>query len=204
MITSATLQRLAPNCKNPEAHAQALEVARRTSTVTTPARLAYFIGQVCVETGGFTRLIENMRYTSPERLDAIFSAVKGLDDARRLIDAGEQAIANRVYANRIGNGDEASGDGWRFRGSGYKQLTGRYNYAEIGKLIGLDLERNPAMARAPDTAAKIAFAFWDAHGCSPLADAGDIEEITKIVNGPAKLGLKERREATEKALQIWR
>jgi len=203
MITTATLQRLAPKCKNPAVHAEALEAARKTSTVTTQARLAHFIGQVFVETAGFTRLVENLKYTSPDRLDEVFKSVKGAEDARNLIQLGEQAIANRVYANRLGNGDEASGDGWRYRGSGYKQLTGRYNYQHIGEIVGLNLVGNPEMARAPAMAARIAFAFWDAHACSTLADAGDIEAITETVNGPAKLGLAERRAATLEAFKVW-
>jgi len=203
MITTATLKQIAPNCKNPELHAAGLETARRLSTVTTPRRLAHFIGQVFVETAGFTRLSENLKYTSPERLDAVFKSVNGVDDARVLIRLGEQAIANRVYANRLGNGDEASGDGWRYRGSGYKQLTGLYNYTVIGEIVGLDLVGNPDQAREPAMAARIAFAFWDAHACSSLADAGDIEAITEAVNGPAKLGLAERRAATKTALKIW-
>jgi len=146
-----------------------------------------------------------MNYRNPERLDALFSRVKGTEDAKALIAKGPQAIANRVYGGRadLGNGDEASGDGWKFRGSGYKQLTGRYNYREMGKLIGLDLENNPDWVRVNPTAAKVAFAFWDAKHCSPLADAGDIEGITERVNGPAKLALAERRAATARALDIW-
>ena len=148
---------------------------------------------------------ENLNYRNPERLDAVFSRVKGTEDAKALIAKGPQAIANRVYGGRadLGNGDEASGDGWRYRGSGYKQLTGRFNYREMGKLIGLDLENHPDWVRVNPTAAKVAFAFWDAKKCSPMADVGDIEGITERVNGPAKLGLVERRAATARALDIW-
>lgn len=204
MITTETLHKFAPKIKDAEVHAQALEMARKTSSVDTPRRLCHFMGQIYVETGGFTRMVENLNYKNPERLDAIFSAVKGIQDARTLIAAGPEAIANRVYAKRLGNGDEASGDGWRYRGSGYKQLTGRANYRDIGALVKLPIEEDPEMARAPQSAALIAFKFWDVRGCSPLADKGDVEGVTAKINGPAKLGLTERREATLRALGIWK
>ena len=203
MITAETLRKFAPNIKDAEVHASALEAARQGSSLTTPRRLCHFLGQIFVETGGFTRMTENLNYKTPERLDGIFSAVKGTDDARALIQKGPEAIANRVYANRNGNGDEASGDGWKYRGSGYKQLTGRANYRDIGAIVGLDLENHPEMARTPQDAARVAVAFWEARKCSPLADAGDVEGVTEKVNGPAKLGLDERREATLRALEIW-
>jgi putative chitinase len=203
MITADTLSRFARRIVNPEEHAAALETVRVTSSVTTAQRLCHFLGQVYVETAGFTAMEENLNYRDPERLDAIFSAVHGVDDAKALIARGPEAIANRVYANRLGNGNEASGDGWRYRGSGYKQLTGRSNYRSIGALIGMDLEGQPKLARDPAGAAQVAFAFWDARGCSPLADVGDIDEITERVNGPAKLGLTERRDATMRAMDIW-
>lgn len=203
MITAEKLTQFAPRIKNAQQHAEALEKARQASSVNTPRRLCAFLGQIYVETGGFTTMEENLNYRDAARLDAIFSAVKGTADAQALIAKGPQAIANRVYANRIGNGDEASGDGWRYRGSGYKQLTGRANYRSIGQSIAMDLENNPDWARSPDTAAKVAYAFWDARNCSPLADAGDIEGITERINGPARLGLAERRDATLKAMDIW-
>lgn len=204
MITAETLRKFAPKLKDPEMHASALEDARKTSSVTTPRRLCHFMGQIFVETGGFARMEENLNYRDPARLDAIFSAVHGVEDARALIKKGPEAIANRVYANRLGNGDEASGDGWRYRGSGYKQLTGRSNYREIGHIVHLDLEGNPELAREPEAAARVAFAFWDARQCSPLADNGDVEGVTEKVNGPAKLGLAERRDVTLRALGIWK
>lgn len=203
MITADALSRFAPRIKQADVHAATLEKARQASSVNTPRRLCHFMGQVFVETAGFTVLEENLRYKDPQRLDMIFSAVKGRADAQGLIALGPEAIANRVYANRLGNGDEASGDGWRYRGSGYKQLTGRSNYRTIGGIIKLDIESNPELVRAPETAAQVAFAFWDASGCSPLADAGDVEGITQKVNGPARLGLAERQDATLRAMDIW-
>lgn len=204
MITTQTLRKFAPKIKQPEVHASALEAARQTSSVSTPRRLCHFMGQIFVETGGFASMVENMNYRDPQRLDALFKAVRGIADARALIKLGPQAIANRVYANRLGNGNEASGDGWRYRGSGYKQLTGRSNYREIGALVGQDIESDPELAREPGTAAEIAFAFWDARNCSPLADVGDVEGVTVKINGTAKVGLPERRLATSRALGIWK
>lgn len=203
MITADALSRFATRIKQADVHAAALEKARQASSVNTPRRLCHFMGQVYVETAGFTVLEENLRYKDPQRLDMIFSAVKGTADAQALIALGPEAIANRVYANRLGNGDEASGDGWRYRGSGYKQLTGRSNYRTIGGIIKLDIESNPELVREPETSARVAFAFWDASGCSPLADAGDVEGITQKINGPARLGLAERQDATLRAMDIW-
>lgn len=204
MITPETLRRFAPKSRMPDAHARALEAARIHSSVDTPRRLCHFMGQVFVETGSIAHMIENLNYRNPARLDAIFRAVRGIADAKALIARGPEAIANRVYANRLGNGNEASGDGWRYRGSGYKQLTGRANYRNIGCMVGIDLEGDPELAREPEAAARVAFAFWDACRCSPLADAGDAETITARINGPARLGLAERRQATLRAMAIWR
>ena len=189
MIATDTLRRFAPSSRMPDVHARALEAARVGSSV---------------ETGGIAHMVENLNYRNAARLDAIFRSVRCIADAKALIARGPEAIANRVYANRLGNGDEASGDGWRYRGSGYKQLTGRANYRDIGRIVGLDLEAHPDLAREPESAARIAFAFWDARGCSSLADAGDVEGVTARINGPAMLGLAERRRATLRAMSIWR
>lgn len=204
MITIDTLLRFAPRIRDVELQAQALEKARQVSSVTSFRRLCHFMGQVYVETGGLRCMAESLKYKDPARLDALFSAVDGIADARALIARGEEAIANRVYARRIGNGNEASGDGWRYRGSGYKQLTGRSNYREIGEIVGMDLEANPEQAREYVTAARVAFAFWDSRKCSAFADIGDTEGVTRMINGPALVGLAERRAATGRALGIWK
>jgi putative chitinase len=204
MITAEKLARFVPSARpTAAAHAEALEAARHGSSLNTTRRVAAFLGQIFVETGGFTAMVENLNYKDPARLDGLFRAVNGLADARALIDRGPAAIANRVYANRIGNGNEASGDGWRYRGSGHKQLTGRANYKEIGRLVGLDLEGTPELAREIKTSALVAVRFWDARKCSDEADAGDIEGVTRLINGPGLAGLAERRKATDRALRIW-
>jgi putative chitinase len=202
MITEQLLRAIAPRGTHHAMHAAALEAARLRSSVNSPARLAAFLGQVVVETGGLVSMAENLGYRTPAVLLRNFRAVRDLADARRLIELGPEAIANRVYANRLGNGDEASGDGWRYRGSGYKQLTGRSNYRNFGRLLRLCLQGHVEQARRPIDAAQIAFAFWDAQQCSPLADQADIGRITACINGPAKLGLADRRLATEQALAL--
>lgn len=203
MITQATLLQFAPNAANAAVQAPALEAARLSSSVTTPQRLCHFMGQIFVESAGLCRMEENLNYRDPARLCALFKAVKDTADAAALIAQGPQAIANRVYANRLGNGSEASGDGWMFRGSGYIQLTGRDNYTRFGAKVGMDLCGAPDQVRQPITAARIAFAFWDATGCSPLADSGDVEGITRCINGPAEAGLQDRRDATAHAMNVW-
>lgn len=203
MITADKLRQFAPQAGDVTAHAAALEAARLNSTVNTPQRLCHFLGQIYVESAHFTRMEENLNYRDPARLASLFRAVKDTADAAALIAQGPQAIANRVYANRLGNGDEASGDGWRYRGSGYIQLTGRDNYRKFGNKVNMDLVDNPDLVRQPPTAARVAFAYWDATGCSPLADAGDVEGITQNVNGPALAGLADRRAATAHAMDVW-
>jgi putative chitinase len=203
MITAEKMRQFAPDSPNIDERAEALEAARLNSSITTELRLCHFLGQIYVESGGLRRLEENLNWRDAERLDKLFTAVRGVADATALIARGPEAIGNRIYANKLGNGNEASGDGWLYRGSGYIQLTGRSNFRRIGDLIGIDLEANPDFARHPTTAAQVAFAFWDARHCSPLADVGDIEGITERINGPAMLGLAERREAADRAMDIW-
>ena len=202
MITTALLRVVAPRCREPGLHAGALERARLGSqTLNTPRRLAHFLGQVLVETAGLTELVENLAYRTPERLDAVFEAVRGTADAAALIRRGPEAIANRVYGGRLGNGPESSGDGWAFRGSGYPHLTGRYNYAKMQRELkladlGIDIVSRPDQAREPVTSALIAVRFFDLGGCAAFADAGSVERMTRYWNGPAMAGLSERRAAT--------
>jgi putative chitinase len=104
---------------------------------------------------------------------------------------GPRAIASLVYANRIGNGAEKSGDGWTYRGRGFIQLTGRKNYAEFGAALGVSLEQIPSLAADPIHAARIAGRFWQTRGCNDMADVLNQVGITRAING-GLTGLKER------------
>lgn len=170
--------------------------------ISTLNRVAALLGQLGVESSRLTRMTENLNYRDPARLDAMFSAVRGVDDAKALIAKGPQAIANRVYANRLGNGDEASGDGWRYRGAGGIQCTGKSNHAAFGRVVGMAVEDVPAFLATPTGAIEVTGWFWTIHGLNALADGYRITDITRIVNGPAMAGLNERIALTKRAREM--
>lgn len=154
--------------------------------VDSDARRAHLIGQCAHESGGFRRRIENLNY-SAARLEEIFSKYFKPSECAAFARQ-PQKIANRVYADRIGNGDEASGDGWAYRGRGWIQLTGRDNYRVYGGRIGVDLESDPAAAEDPARAWLIAAVYMAdrRRGGKTLlewADLGEDEEVTRGVNG---------------------
>jgi putative chitinase len=167
-------------------------------------RAAHLIGQCAHESGGFTRTVESLFYTTPERLMAVWpSRFPSKASAEPFVRQPER-LANHVYANRNGNGPSASGDGFRFRGRGYLQLTGRANYRALGTLVGVDLEAKPEAAAEPATAWLVAGAYLETrrrNGRTAVewADANDVVTVTRIVNGGV-IGLEERRQLTARAL----
>lgn len=169
--------------------------------INSPVRIAAFIAQAAHESTDFTRLEENLRYSRPERIMAVFpSTVHSIADAVPLIN-NPQALASKVYANRLGNGDEASCDGWRYRGRGLFQVTGRTNYMAAGGALGVDLKIHPELVAEPEGAAMTAGWFWSAAGCNALADSSQIDAITRKINGRAMLGAMERHSRFDHALQ---
>lgn len=158
--------------------------------IATPLRKAHFLAQVAHESAGFTRLVENLSY-SAQRIKQVGLAASPRSRWRalvpRAVELGRrpEALANAAYANRLGNGDEASGDGWRYRGRGYIQLTGRENYAAASQAIFEDdtLIREPELAAIPENAIRIAAWFWQKNGCNELADDDDLVSITQRING---------------------
>ncbi len=133
----------------------ALLDACSANAVTDPRQVAYVLATPVIETGGrFEPISEDLRYSADGLLKTFGKYFSAADAARYA--RNPQAIANRAYANRIGNGDEASGDGWRFHGRGYVQITGRANYCRFGKILGIDLIGSPDLALQSDVAAKIA------------------------------------------------
>ena len=167
-----------------------------------PLRQSAFLANVIHESGGFTRLEENLNYTSEARIWEIFG--HRLKTANRLPSEfvkEPEKIANFVYANRMGNGDEASGDGFKYRGRGLIQLTGKVNYEECSEQIGVDLVTNPKLLKQPEYAVKSAFWFWMNKSLNLFADKKDMKTITLRINGGLN-GLNERTKLFERALLI--
>lgn len=159
-----------------------LAAAAARFDIIRPARVAAFLAQCAHESARFTRVVENLNYDAP-RLRQIFPRHFPTDDLAKQYARQPQAIASRVYANRMGNGDEASQDGWEFRGRGLIQLTGRANYQACGEALNLPLVRSPFLLVEPKYAALSAAWFWYSRDLNAVADAGDFERITRVING---------------------
>ena len=183
MVSARKLLLLAPNMSEAVAAelAPLLDVACRDVGITG-ARLAQFLGEIDEETAGFSAFSENLNY-SAARLLAVFPNVFRNGVHPEAYARDPERIANLVYANRFGNGDEASGDGWRFRGRGLLDHTFRANYANLSEFAGVDLVADPDQLHDLATAVKCAVAFWTAHNLNVFADAGDGTAIRRIVNG---------------------
>jgi len=206
MDIPSAIRSAAPNA--PAAAIEGFETARsaleQAGVLANANRAAHLIGQCAHESGGFRRLVESLHYTTARRLMDVWpTRFRSLGAAEPFVRNAE-GLANIVYANRNGNGSPASGDGFRYRGRGYLQLTGRANYSEFGPLVGVDLVANPDRATEPAIAWLIAGHFLarrSRHGRTALewADQGSVESVTRIVNGGVN-GLADRRELTMHAL----
>lgn len=171
--------------------------------IDTPLRLAHFLGQSAYETMGFTRLEENLRYTTAARLVKVFPAhFKTAAEAQPYVNEPEK-LANRVYADanrapkyRLGNPNP--GDGWRNRGSGMKMVTGGDNLRAFFRAIGMDEDTDPAYLRGFPGAIDSAAIYFRLKGIAAAADRDDVAEVTRLVQGGA-LGLADRRTYTERA-----
>jgi len=168
--------------------------------INTPQRQAAFIGQCAHESNNFKILEENLNY-SPEALMRVWpSRFPDLPTAMKYAHDPVK-IANKVYANRMGNGSEESGEGSKYHGRGLIQLTGKENYERCGEAIGVDLINQPGLLAQPDYAALSAGWFWNKKGLNDLADAGDFETMTKRING-GLIGLDDRKAKIAKALSV--
>ena len=169
--------------------------------IDTVDRVAGFIAQTSHESGGYSVLTENLNY-SAEALDKIFPKYfkRAGRDARNYHRQPEK-IANVIYANRMDNGNENSGDGWRFRGGGILQLTGRYNYTEFGKAEDMSAEEATEFVRSPIGALASACWFWDTNNINKYCDTQDITGMTKRING-GTIGLEDRKKHYAHALEV--
>lgn len=166
--------------------------------IDTKDRVAMFLAQAMVESSNFTQMEEGLFYRDPVRIQSIFrSANLSIAEAQRLA-GNPKALANRVYANRYGNGDEASGDGFRFRGRGAFQITFQVNYLNCGKAIDIDLIKEPDRVKDdPRVAMLSAGWYYDSKNLNRFADALDVTSATRLVNS-ALLHLKERQQAFDR------
>lgn len=158
--------------------------------ISTPLRMAAFVGQAGHECGNFKVLSENLNYKAETLMKLWPKRFPTLEVANQYA-RNSKKIANKVYASRMGNRDEASGDGYRFRGRGCIQLTGHANYFHAGKALGVDFVKEPDLVATPQYAALTAGWFWDTHKCNQFADMSDWVALTKKING-GTIGLQDR------------
>lgn len=157
--------------------------------INTPKRIAYFMAQCHHESGGFVFVSENLNYKA-SGLVKVFP--KYFDESTaRAYEKQPQKIANRVYANRMGNGDEASGEGFKYAGKGIIQLTGKDNYTRFAQSLEISVEDAAEYMKTFEGAAQSACWFWETNNLNKFADAGDIKGMTKVINGGYK-GMEDR------------
>jgi putative chitinase len=208
MITVGQLKQLLPANKYVTYWHHALEQLFPDYEINTPKRMAAFIAQCAHESGGFTALKENLNY-KPATLRKIFPKYFPTDEMAEQYCSKpnrQEAIANRVYAGRMSNGDESSGDGYRFCGRGLIQLTGRANYQAFADSIEVDgrplqIDEVPEYLQTFEGAAQSACWFWETNSLNKYSDAGDIVGLTKRINGGV-IGLQDRIKHFNHAVHI--
>lgn len=189
-VTAQALRRIAPRAAGTaDSVAAALNAAMVRFDIDTPRRVAHFVAQLVHESGQFTRTRESFNYTPEAILGTFCTKVKRFtpEQAARYGRTGQhpanqEAIANIAYANRMGNGDVASGDGWKHRGAGWIQLTGKAQQIECAMAFGIDPSTAPQWLSTMSGAALSAAWFWHKHGLNAHADLDDVDAVSDIVN----------------------
>ena len=199
MITPEQLQQLGIK-KDSAEYSDILNNLLPKYDIDSPQRIAAFIAQCSHESGHFEKLIENLNYGAKGLVMTWPKRFTSTDQVNKYARQPEM-IANFVYANRLGNGDELSGDGWKYRGRGLIQLTGKYNYQKFADTVGMDLEQVTRYLETKQGATEAACLFWKNNKLNSYADVGDIKGMTKVING-GYIGLPEREENYKKALNI--
>jgi putative chitinase len=178
--------------KNPQMWYDAFEEYLPLFDITTPARVAGFIAQCQHESLDFTILQENLNYGA-KGLRGLFGKYFKDDATALQYERKPELIANKIYSSRMGNGPEASGDGWKFRGRGILQITGRSNYTQASRDLFQDdcLVQDPDLLRQPAYATLTACWFWKKNNLNQVCDSGDIVSLSKKING-GTIGLEDR------------
>ena len=197
-----TQQQLSQMVKNPYISQwyEALEQLLPDYDINTPLRVAHFVAQCAHESGNFVFIKENLNYRAPS-LRKTFSKYFPTDELAQQYEKKPERIANRVYANRMGNGDEASGDGWRYCGRGLIQLTGKDNYTFFAGSLGISEPEAAEYLATFEGAAQSACWYWEQNKLNRFADANDVRGLTRAING-GFIGLEDRIKHTNHALHV--
>lgn len=201
-LTLDQLKKCVPGCKNPQYMVLHLNHYMVSEGLITPLRKAHFLAQVGHESADLNVMTENLNY-SADALRRVFGKYFPNSQTAEKYARQPQAIANRVYANRMGNGSEASGDGWLYRGAGLIQLTGKNNHQAFADAVGKPLAGIGDYLRTPQGACQSAAWFWAQNGLNRLADADDIRGITRRINGGYN-GLDDRQQRLARAKSVLR
>ena len=181
-ITEQQLKAMLPTNQNCAEWVPVCNVFLPQYSINTVNRIASFMAQTGHESLDFTVLVENLNYSMSGLTKTFAKYFPTASMAQRYARKPEM-IANRVYANRMGNGSESSGDGWRFRGKGLIQLTGKSNHMEFAKSKGMTIDEAIAYLLTKAGAFESACWFWNKHNLNVLGDAGNTTQITRIING---------------------
>jgi putative chitinase len=203
IITKEQLAQLIPGNPYLDQWCNALNEILPDYGIDTPQRVAAFIAQCAHESGNFRALKENLNYRA-ETLRKLFSKYFPTDDLARAYASmpnKQEAIANRIYASRMGNGDEQSGDGFRFCGRGLIQLTGRDNYTFFAGSLDIPVEEAAEYLQTFEGAVQSACWFWETNNLNQWADKDDILTLTKRING-GTIGLEDRKKHYEHAKHV--
>lgn len=213
MLTAEQFARLFPNAKDPQSWVDSMNNVFPKYEINTPKRIAAFLAQCGHESGGWRVFTENLNY-SAGRLMVIFKKYFPTEELANAYAGQPQKIANRVYGGRLGNGPEESGDGWLYRGRGPIQLTGKNNYRVFAKYMFEEnlIEDEEKILNNPDLVAATATAdrkfalmsaiwFWNKNKLNVEADAGNLESMTRKINGGLN-GLEDRIILYDQAIRL--
>jgi putative chitinase len=202
MSTILTLDQLKQMVKNPyiDHWYSVLEQLLDDYDINTPLRVAHFIAQCAHESGNFVFIKENLNYKAAS-LQKIFGKYFPTTELAAQYANKPEQIANRIYASRMGNGPEASGDGYRYCGRGLIQLTGKDNYTFFAGSLGITVEEASEYLATFEGAAQSACWFWEQNNLNRFADANDVKGLTKAING-GQIGIIDREEHTRHALHV--
>jgi len=197
-----SLEQLKQMVKNPHIDHwhEALDQLLDDYEINTPLRVAHFIAQCAHESGNFVFIKENLNYRA-ESLTKTWPRLFPTMEIARQYEKQPERIANRAYGNRMGNGDEASGDGWRYCGRGLIQLTGKDNYTFFAGSLGISVEDAADYLATFEGAAQSACWYWEQNNLNRFADANDTKGLTRAING-GYLGLEDRIKHTQHALHV--